>query len=71
MEMLKEFVSKMGEKMAQMEQSYSALQDEFNSFKKEPAAKKIADGKTEMFNKQSNEDVLDARFKALASLRNK
>ena len=67
--MLKEFVSKMGEKMAQMEQSYSTLQNEFNSFKKEPAAKKLADGKTD-FNKEV-EDALSARIKALQSLKNK
>jgi len=67
LDMLKEFVSKMGEKMSQMEQSYSALQDEFNSFKKEPAAKKIADGKTD-FNKEV-ENALEARIKALKSLK--
>ena len=67
MDMLKEFVSKMGEKMAQMEQSYSALQNEFNSFKKEPAAKKIADGKTD-FNKEV-EDSLEARINSLKSLK--
>jgi hypothetical protein len=69
MEMLKEFISKMGEKVSKMEQSYSALQNEFNSFKKEPAAKKIADGKTD-FNKEV-EDALEARIKALKSLKNK
>ena len=67
MEMLKEFVKKMGEKMSEMEQSYSSLQNEFNAFKKEPAAKKIADGKTD-FNKEV-EDVLDARIKALKSFK--
>ena len=51
MEMLKEFISKMGEKVSKMEQSYAKLEGEFNSFKKEPAAKKIADGKTD-FNKE-------------------
>jgi hypothetical protein len=69
LDMLKEFVKKMGEKMSEMEQSYSSLQNEFNSFKKEPAAKKIADGKTD-FNKEV-EDALDARLKALKSLKNK
>lgn len=69
MDMLKEFVKKMGEKMSQMEQSYSSLQDEFNAFKKEPAAKKLADGKTD-FNKEV-EDALSARIKALQSLKNK
>jgi succinate dehydrogenase/fumarate reductase flavoprotein subunit len=67
MDMLKEFVKKMGEKMSEMEQSYSSLQNEFNAFKKEPAAKKIADGKTD-FNKEV-EDALEARIKALKSLK--
>lgn len=69
MEMLKEFVKKMGEKMSQMEQSYSSLQNEFNAFKKEPAATKVKDGKTD-FNKEV-EDALSARIKALNSLKNK
>lgn len=69
MDMLKEFVSKMGEKMAQMEQSYSALKNDFEAFKKEPAAPKVKDGKTD-FNKQV-EDALEARIAALKSLKNK
>jgi hypothetical protein len=68
-DMLKEFISKMGEKVSKMEQCYSKLEDEFNSFKKEPAAKKIADGKTD-FNKEV-EGALEARLAALQSLRNK
>jgi hypothetical protein len=67
-EMLKEFISKMGEKMSAMEQSYSALENEFNSFKKEPAAKKVADGKTEKFTKLNNNDELDAKIAAIMSL---
>lgn len=69
MEMLKDFVKKMGEKMSEMESQFSTLQNEFNSFKKEPAAKKIADGKTEKFNK--TDDSLDARVAAIMSLKNK
>jgi hypothetical protein len=68
-DMLKEFIKKMGEKMSQMEQSYSSLENEFKAFKKEPAAKKIADGKTE-FNKQTNDDM-DAKIATILSLRNK
>jgi hypothetical protein len=68
MDMLKEFVSKMGEKMAQMESNYSKLQNEFNSFKKEPAAKKIANGKTD-FNKNNNSDEIDAKLATIMSLR--
>jgi hypothetical protein len=70
MELLKEFISKMGEKVSKMEQSYSSLQDEFNSFKKQPAGKKLSDGKTEVFTKE-NDDVLSARIAALKSLKNK
>ena len=70
-DMLKEFISKMGEKMSAMEQSYSNLENEFNAFKKQPAGKKIADGKTEVFTKTNNEDQLEAKLAAIKSLRNK
>jgi hypothetical protein len=53
MEMLKDFMKKMAEKMSQMENKMYSIENEFNAFKKEPAAKKIADGKTE-FNNVSN-----------------
>lgn len=65
--MLKDFVKKMSEKMNQMEGQFTELQNEFNSFKKEPAAKKIADGKTEKFNKV--DDVIDSKLEAIMSLR--
>ena len=67
--MLKDFIHNMGEKVAKMESQYSSLESEFNSFKKEPAAKKIADGKTEKFNKV--EDELDTKISAIMSFRNK
>ena len=70
MELLKDFMTKMGDKISKMEQSYSALENEFNAFKKQPAAKKVADGKTEKFNKQNNEDAVDARLATIMSLRN-
>jgi hypothetical protein len=66
-ELVKEFVSKMGEKIKKMEEQMSSLSSEFNSFKKEPAAKKIADGKTEKFNKMN--DVLDEKLEAIMSFR--
>jgi hypothetical protein len=68
MSMLKEFISKMGEKMSQMEQSYSSLQNEFNKFKSEPAGKKVRDGKTEQFNKEEL-DPMDAKLAAISGLR--
>ena len=67
--MLKEFVTKCGAKMAEMEGQYSALQNEFEAFKKEPAGNKISYSKTD-FNKDV-ENALDARIKALKSLQNK
>jgi len=69
--LIKDFMNKMGEKVSKMEEHYSSLENEFKSFKSEPAGKKIADGKTESFNKVENDDVLTARIAALKSLRNK
>jgi hypothetical protein len=68
MEMLKDFMKKMAEKMSQMEQKMSSVENDFNAFKKEPAAKKIADGKTE-FNKVSDSDV-DDKVSSLLAFRN-
>ena len=45
---------------------------EFSAFRKEPGAKKIADGKVAKFNKVDDyNDVLDARVASIMSLRNK
>jgi hypothetical protein len=68
-DLVKEFVSKMGEKIKAMEAEMSALNAEFKSFKKEPAAKKISDGKTD-FNKQANDNIED-KISTIMSLRNK
>jgi preprotein translocase subunit YajC len=68
MYMLKEFVSKMGEKMAQIESNYSTLENEFKAFKKEPAAKPIANGKTD-FNKQPKDNEMDDKISMIMSLR--
>ncbi len=69
MEMVKEFVKKMSEKIGSMESQMSELQNQFQAFKKEPAGKKISDGKTE-FNK-INDVNEDPRIAAIMSLRNK
>ena len=66
-ELVKEFVAKMGEKIKKMEEQMSSLSSDFNSFKKEPAAKKIADGKTEKFNK--TDDYMDSKLETIAALR--
>jgi hypothetical protein len=67
-EMLKDFMKKMSEKMSQMEQKMYSVENDFNAFKKEPAAKKIADGKTE-FNNVSNESA-DDKVSSIMALRN-
>ena len=54
--------------MSALEAIFSKLQDEYNSFKKEPAAKKVADGKTD-FNKINKEDDVDDRIAKIMSLR--
>jgi hypothetical protein len=66
-DMLKEFIYKMGDKVKKMEDQMSKLSSDFSSFKKEPAAKKIADGKTEKFNK--TDDYMDSKLEAIAALR--
>jgi hypothetical protein len=68
MDLLKEFIKKMSEKMNAMEAKLSSVQNEFNSFKKEPAGKKVSDGKKE-FNKQEISDDMDARIDAIMSMR--
>ena len=68
MDMLKEFIYKVSDKMSEMEQKMSEVEAEFAAFKKEPAAKPIANGKTD-FNKQSKNDDLDSKLEMIAELR--
>jgi hypothetical protein len=65
--LLKDLVVKLGEKIASLEGKVEGMSADFNAFKKEPAAKKIADGKTEKFNK--TDDVLDNKIANIMSLR--
>jgi len=46
------------------------MENDFSSFKKQPAGKKIADGKTD-FNKEEKIDSVDARIASIMSMRNK
>ena len=68
MSMLKDFIYKMGEKMSQMEVKMNAMNSEFNSFKSEPAGKRVRDGKTEQFNKEEL-DPMNAKLAAINGLR--
>lgn len=68
LEMLKDFVNKMNEKMGSLEKKVEDVQSQFSSFKKEPAAKPIANGKTEKFNNVSTDD-LDSKISMIMSLR--
>ena len=65
--LLKDLVVKLGEKIASLEGKVEGMSADFNAFKKEPAAKKIADGKTEKFNKV--DDYIDSKLEAIAALR--
>jgi len=71
LQLVQDFIYKVGQKMSEMETEMSKLNSEFSSFKKEPAAKKVADGKTENFNKINTSDDVDARISNIMSLRNK
>jgi hypothetical protein len=65
--LLKDLVVKLGEKIASLEGKVDGMSADFNAFKKEPAAKKIADGKTEKFNK--TDDYMDSKLETIMSLR--
>jgi hypothetical protein len=66
--LLKDMMEKISEKMKSMEDKMSAVEADFDAFKKAPAAKKIADGKTD-FNKTSNsDDEISDRIMALRKL---
>ena len=69
-DLVKEFVSKMSDKIKKMEEQMTKLNSEFDSFRKEPAAKKISDGKTD-FSKKASEDLVEDKIAAIMSLRNK
>jgi len=67
-DMFEEIMKRVSEKMKSMEEKMSSIESDFNAFKKEPAAKKIADGKRD-FNKDLNS--MDSQIDAIMSLRKK
>ena len=71
LDMLKDFVKKMSEKMSNIETKMSEVENQFASFKKEPAAKPIANGKTDFNKSYNNDDAMDVKLAAIAELRNK
>lgn len=67
--LVKDMMEKLSEKMATMENKVESMNENFEAFKKEPAGKKISDGKTD-FNKQlKSEDPLEAKLEFLKALR--
>jgi hypothetical protein len=68
MGLLKDFIVKCSEKMSEMEKKVEDMKNEFSAFKKEPAAKKIANGKTD-FNKQSFSNDLDSQIEKIMAMR--
>jgi hypothetical protein len=67
---LMEEVKVLVDEMKKMKDGMQDMKSEFDSFKKEPAGKKIADGKVESFKAVKNDDEIDARWAAIAALRN-
>lgn len=63
---LLEEIKSLREEIKGMKEKMTSVEADFNSFKAEPAGKKIADGKVEKF-----ENAEDARVKAIMNLRNK
>lgn len=68
MDLLKSFIEQCSAKMSALENKMEGVENSFAAFKKEPAAKKIANGKTEKFNNQ-NDDVLEDKISMIMSLR--
>jgi hypothetical protein len=68
MSLLKDFIVKCSEKMSDMEKQMEAMKSDFSAFKKEPAAKPIANGKTD-FNKQSFSNDLDSQIEKIMAMR--
>ena len=68
--LLKDMMEKVSQKMKDMEEKVEEVKSEFNSFKKEPASKKIHNGKTD-FNKSTNnnDDALQSKLDMIAELR--
>ena len=58
------------DEMKKMKEGMNQISTDFEAFKKEPAAKKIANGKTD-FNKQIGDNELDSKWAAIQALRNK
>jgi|688.fasta_scaffold352485_2 hypothetical protein len=69
MDMLKEFVKKISEKMYQMEEKMEAMNNEFSAFKSQPAGKKISDGKTDFNKELSNADSAEEKIAAIMAMR--
>jgi len=58
------------EEMKKMKEGMKEMKNDFNAFKKQPAGKKISDGKTD-FNKEEKLDSVDARVASIMSKKNK
>ena len=57
------------DEMKKMKDGMQEMKSDFDSFKKEPAGKKIADGKVESFKAAKNDDAIDAKWAAITALR--
>ncbi len=64
--LLEDMMKKVSDKMKKMEEKMSSIESDFKSFKAEPAAKKISDGKVEFNNEETDSD---SKIKAIMSLR--
>jgi hypothetical protein len=67
--LLKDLVIKLGDKIAELEGKVGEMSSDFNEFKKQPAARPIANGKTD-FNKSNAIDDVDAKIATIMAMRN-
>ena len=59
------------DEMKKMKDYMKDMKNDFDAFKKEPAAKPIANGKTDFSKSYNNDDAIEAKWAAIAELRNK
>lgn len=69
--LMKDFIKKMDEKMGGMQKKMEAMENQFSAFKSEPAAKKIADGKTEINKEVSTDELRVSKLMQLRELSKK
>lgn len=69
--LLKDMMEKVSGQMKKMEEKMEKVEGEFEAFKKQPAGKKVSDGKVDFSNTNNETDLRTSKIDAILALRNK